>query len=87
MSDKATHYYLPGSGGSVTGPHIKEASFFIAQGGLREKWGNAWKPITCDSDVESARALARKLERQNGNLQYPETKDGVARLWGELGHE
>lgn len=55
-----THYVLPGSWGSTTGPPVKEADFFIAQGGLTEEWGRHWYPVTA-SDIEDARRLGRSL--------------------------
>jgi len=77
-----THYYLPGSGGSVTGPHIKSADFFIEQGGLRNEWGISWKPICCPNvGIEDARRMARKIEREAGNTQYPESQDFTAEKW------
>lgn len=43
---------------------VKEGEFFKEQGGLTEKWGNAWRPIWATS-IEHARDKA-KLERLEG---------------------
>jgi hypothetical protein len=40
---------------------VKEAEYFIDQGGLIDPWGKAWKPVTAVS-VEEARQLAVGLD-------------------------
>ena len=43
------------------GVYVKEAQFFIDQGGLLDEWGNSWQgPIAAD-DIEHARQLGAKL--------------------------
>lgn len=49
-----THYGViraeaPGS------PMIKEAEFFVEQGGLTKPWGAAWKPIHGATSIGDAR--------------------------------
>lgn len=40
---------------------VKEASFFMEQGGLREKWGKAWVEVMA-LDIEDARRVSAKLD-------------------------
>lgn len=42
-----THYAHRNSGGAI---FVKEANFFIDQGGLIETWGKEWRPISADDD-------------------------------------
>lgn len=57
MSDAITHY-VHFNGAAY---FVKEADFFIAQGGLKDSWGKAWKPINAES-IEDAREKAKKLD-------------------------
>lgn len=50
---------------------VKEASFFISQGGLEESWGKAWRPILADS-IEDARLKAPQI--------YPKRKENQMRV-------
>lgn len=36
-------------------PMIKEADFFIRQGGLKEEWGRSWEPIEDAMSIGDAR--------------------------------
>lgn len=47
-------YYVVFNGGAWI---VKEAKFFVSQGGLTQEWGKAWKPIYADS-LEHARLKA-----------------------------
>ncbi len=38
---------------------VKDYAFFIFQGGLKEKWGKAWKIIVAE-DIDAARVIAIK---------------------------
>lgn len=44
--------------------YVKEASFFISQGGLKESWGKEWRLVTAD-DIEDARNIGHRM-RSNG---------------------
>lgn len=44
-------------------PMIKDADFFIAQGGTRDSWGKSWKPIHDAASIGDAR---RKLAAKHG---------------------
>lgn len=53
-----THYGHVNNAGV---PFIKEASFFIQQGGLTEEWGQHWEPIyDCRSVGEARRTFAKQ---------------------------
>jgi len=53
---KPTHYAHRGSSGAVS---VKEAEFFIEQGGLTALWGSRWRPVIATS-LEHARILAER---------------------------
>jgi len=36
---------------------VKDYDFFVGQGGLKEKWGKAWKIIEAE-DIDQARVIA-----------------------------
>jgi len=44
------------------GVYVKEGKFFISQGGLFEKWGDAWERIET-TGIKEARAIAIKTRR------------------------
>ena len=44
---------------------MKERSFFVEQGGLRETWGKAWRPVRASS-IEAARNKGKKMTRVQG---------------------
>ena len=52
----ATHYVHRNSGQKV---FVKEASFFVSQGGLREAWGRSWTPVVAIS-IEHARRVGEE---------------------------
>lgn len=47
---------------------VKDAAFFVEQGGLREPWGKTWEPVEADS-LYDARRIAIKLRRD----RYPDS--------------
>jgi hypothetical protein len=47
------------------GVYVKERSFFVEQGGLRDLWGRAWRPVKASS-IEAARNKGRKMTRVQG---------------------
>ena len=55
MTDRAVYMTLvnPSSGSAF----VKELDFFKSQGGLKEPWGQQWKPVVAIS-IESARYIA-----------------------------
>ncbi len=57
-----THYGLFRSV-APNSPMIKEADFFIGQGGLREEWGRSWEPIEDATSIGDAR---RKFAAKHG---------------------
>lgn len=56
---KPTHYVLANS----AAVYVKEADFFISQGGLKDEWGKHWTPVTATS-LYQARAIGIKLRRE-----------------------
>lgn len=38
-------------------PMIKEADFFVEQGGLKEDWGKKWEPIEDAASIGDARRM------------------------------
>jgi hypothetical protein len=40
--------------------YVKEWSFFLEQGGRRQKWGRRWRPIMA-RDIESARRKGYRI--------------------------
>lgn len=52
-----THYAHRSPGNAM---FVKEAEYFIDQGGLIEPWGKAWRPIYGASSLEEARRLAEQ---------------------------
>lgn len=44
------------------GVYVKEKSFFIEQGGARDEWGKAWRPVQATS-IEAARNKGKKMTR------------------------
>lgn len=53
IDESANSYYIHHNGHSV---FVKEAAFFIQQGGLTEEWGKAWRQVWA-RDIEHARTL------------------------------
>lgn len=53
----ATHFVHCNSGFAL---FVKDADFFISQGGLVEEWGRAWRPVIASS-IGDARRQAAKL--------------------------
>lgn len=51
-----TEYYILVKPWAV---YVKEASFFVEQGGLTAMWGSDWKKVTANS-IEEARAIGMK---------------------------
>ena len=51
-----THYVLP------QGPncYVKEANFYMDQGGHIKPWGTNWIPVIA-SDIEDARRIAKEI--------------------------
>ena len=47
------------------GVYVKERSFFIQQGGLRQPWGKAWRRVRASS-IEAARNKGKKMTRVEG---------------------
>lgn len=45
--------------------YVKERSFFVQQGGTRETWGGAWRPVRASS-IEAARNKGKKMHRFEG---------------------
>lgn len=54
-----THYVLQSSA-MPKSYFVKEAAFFVEQGGLRDSWGARWQPVNAQS-IEQAREIAAKL--------------------------
>lgn len=52
---RPTHYVHCNSGDAL---FVKEAGFFEEQGGLREEWGRAWKPVVAYSIGHARRQAA-----------------------------
>lgn len=52
-----THYVHCNSADAL---FVKEAKFFESQGGLKESWGKAWKPVVATS-IGDARRQAAKI--------------------------
>lgn len=50
-----THYVLV----EPWAVYVKEADFFVAQGGLTAEWGKRWKPLEASS-LEDARRKAKE---------------------------
>lgn len=44
------------------GVYVKERSFFIQQGGLRDPWGKHWRRVKASS-IEAARNKGKKMVR------------------------
>jgi hypothetical protein len=44
------------------GVYVKERSFFIQQGGLRDPWGKNWRRVRASS-LEAARNKGKKMVR------------------------
>jgi hypothetical protein len=44
--------------------YVKERSFFVAQGGSRERWGKHWRPVQARS-IEAARSKGKLCKRLN----------------------
>lgn len=42
--------------------YVKEKSFFIQQGGQRDEWGKAWRPVSASS-IEAAREKGKNMSR------------------------
>lgn len=53
---KPTHYVV--SNGATV--FVKEATFFVSQGGLSQEWGKHWEPVIASS-VGEARRMGAKL--------------------------
>lgn len=47
------------------GVYVKERSFFVQQGGLRDSWGKAWRRVRASS-IEAARNKGKKMSRIKG---------------------
>ena len=47
------------------GVYVKERTFFIEQGGLREAWGKHWRRVRASS-LEAARNKGKKMSRVEG---------------------
>lgn len=56
-ADEPTHYVVF----SGYAHFVKEAGFFVEQGGLTAEWGKRWRPVVADS-IEEARDLSTKME-------------------------
>lgn len=52
---RATHYI---SKDAVDALFVKEAAFFVAQGGLKEPWGQTWYPVIATSIGDARRQAA-----------------------------
>ncbi len=50
---------------------VKEAEFFIAQGGLTQPWGKHWRPVEADS-LEQAREQGKALRATKETTAYSE---------------
>lgn len=44
--------------------YVKEGDFFREQGGLREKWGTTWIPVSAGS-IEEAREVGKKMQQES----------------------
>lgn len=44
------------------GVYVKARWFFKEQGGFREKWGKAWRPVVASS-IEAARNKGKRMYR------------------------
>ncbi len=44
------------------GVYVKERSFFVEQGGLRDSWGKSWRRVRASS-IEAARNKGKKMYR------------------------
>ena len=54
-------------------PMIKEAGFFVGQGGLREDWGESWEPITDAGSIGEARKkIAEKYGVELSHIYWGE---------------
>lgn len=52
---------------------IKEADFFISQGGTKESWGQNWKPVhDCDTVGDARRKMAEEHSVQLSHLYKDE---------------
>lgn len=58
-----THYILI----NEAGVYVKDAAFFICQGGLVEPWGRLWEPVETTS-LYAAREIGIKRRRE----RYPD---------------
>ncbi len=72
----ATHYVSPRRGMSAG---VKEADFFIDQGGHRERWGATWIPIVAEGINHAhllGRLMAEDLCRQvyDCSFSWPNTR-------------
>ena len=43
---------------------VKTGKFFQQQGGLRESWGKAWRPVWNAKDIDEARTICDQLHQQ-----------------------
>lgn len=64
------------------GVYVKERAFFIEQGGGREEWGKAWRPVEA-RDIEAARNKGKKMTRmENGKkIRYEKKEPVFGRSW------
>ena len=44
--------------------YVKEANFFVSQGGLTAKWGAKWQKIDAES-IDDARSKGEQIRRCN----------------------
>lgn len=59
MTDRQpSHYVLRGSGTTI---FVKEADYFVEQGGLIEPWGKAWRAVYDAASIEEAHSIGRKM--------------------------
>lgn len=79
----ATHFVLPrreiGEGRHAL---VKEADYFIEQGGLTEPWGDTWIPVVADG-INHARLLAWFL---GSNTPHPQAIAFNPPNWRTVGH-
>lgn len=64
-----TTHYVHYNGATV---FVKEAAFFVSQGGLQKEWGRAWHPVTATSIGDARRKGAEMFGVKLSHIYWGE---------------
>ena len=66
--------------------YVKEAWYFIKQGGLTQDWGKSWKPVNAES-IEAARNVGYNYAKYWQLVYRGNYREEQRRVLGEVPHQ